>query len=162
MFEKLDKDRFIKSYIQSQKPHATIYAADGKTVQSSWEPTATPDKQNLSARSLRDYGFDTPVLKPRVARSPEGLLISIEGAIRNGSEDEDEASLVREVSPKKPTRQTNKSTRKTKSVPVSKPQKENVALPLNKPQAKPTSKKRPVDANPDSDHDDHVARTSYC
>lgn len=166
MFEKLDKDRFVKSYIQSQKPHAIIYAADGKAIQSSWDDqlATTADRQNIQTRVVRDYGFDTPVLQPRVVRLPDAPPDSIEVA-RDGSEneDEDEAGLAQEVSSKKLTRRTNKkSTGKVKGLSVSSGQKENVALPLNKTQAKLVSKKHPLDADPDSDQDDHVARTCRC
>jgi hypothetical protein len=75
MFERLDKDRFVKAYIQSQKQHATTYAADGKVLVSSWNHQAlgTPTKQKQPTHLSKQYGFDTPVLRARVANPPMHL-----------------------------------------------------------------------------------------
>src|ERR1700683_1711035 len=78
MFERLDKDRFVRAYIQSQKLHATAYAADGKVFISSWDRqiSGTPANQK------HHYGFDTPVLKPRVAK-PTEVSVVVEEDVSN-------------------------------------------------------------------------------
>ncbi|GLB33730.1 hypothetical protein LshimejAT787_0106140 [Lyophyllum shimeji] len=75
---KLDKAKFISSYLQEQSAHAKTYASQGRAFVSSWKHehagtvTAPPQpeegaKARLPSKLLVvDYGFGTPVLKPRV------------------------------------------------------------------------------------------------
>ncbi|KAG5641399.1 hypothetical protein DXG03_005335 [Asterophora parasitica] len=75
---KLDKANFISSYLREQKAHAKSYAHQGRAHLSSWKrETETlaervssedePEETRLLFNMLAtDYGFGTPVLKPRV------------------------------------------------------------------------------------------------
>lgn len=80
LFEKLDKDHFLNSYIQSQKQHAETYAANGELVYSSWKRTspASPEPAKPVDRSSLNYGFSTPVLKARVAMPADASVATIE------------------------------------------------------------------------------------
>jgi hypothetical protein len=153
MFERLDKDHFVKAYIQSQVPHVTIYAADGKALSSSWDrqTPGTPAKQKLSKDPSQHYGFDTPVLKARVARPPVASKLKADGSdadvYERGSE------LVKKVQSKKPSRATSKP-----KVGLPPKNKENISPENKNNKCMTVSKKRPIRA--DSDDDDHTARKS--
>ena len=67
---KVDKDRLLHDYIQSQQAHLPSYALEGKSVASSWnaEETDAPPKKAATARDVElESGFGTPMLKPRPA-----------------------------------------------------------------------------------------------
>lgn len=152
MFERLDKDHFVKAYIQSQVPHVTTYAADGKAFSSTWnmQTSGTPAKQTLSKAPSQHYGFDTPVLKARVARPPEASKIIADAS--DSDVDERRVELVKKVQPKKPSRPTKPK------MGLSSKNKENVSPENKNNKSKTVSKKRPTRA--DSDDDDHTARKS--
>ncbi|KAG6857362.1 hypothetical protein H0H87_005665 [Tephrocybe sp. NHM501043] len=71
---KINKTQFICSYLQEQKTHAKMYAAQGRAFELSWNReggTDTPRSPVIQEKadaklSVIDYGFGTPVLKPRV------------------------------------------------------------------------------------------------
>ncbi|KAJ7228735.1 hypothetical protein GGX14DRAFT_414565 [Mycena pura] len=68
---KLDKDEFIKSYIQTQKAHAKTYATEGRSFSTSWDITPRKPTATTSNES-RNVGFATPVLKARNSRRATG------------------------------------------------------------------------------------------
>ncbi|KAF8076308.1 hypothetical protein FPV67DRAFT_1471262 [Lyophyllum atratum] len=75
---KLDKAKFISTYLHEQSAHVKYYASQGRALLSSWEhedlpgvvlseSVEEPTKACLPSQLLVvDYGFGTPVLKPRV------------------------------------------------------------------------------------------------
>ncbi|KAG6855121.1 hypothetical protein C0991_006050 [Blastosporella zonata] len=79
---KINKAQFISSYLQEQTLHSKVYAAQGRTLEISWnrEDTSETSKPNTEDAEKQarphsklptvDYGFGTPVLKPRVAIRP--------------------------------------------------------------------------------------------
>jgi hypothetical protein len=67
--EKVNKCHFVKTFIDEQKQHAKSYAQEGRALFSSWDGSNS-DKPNESTSLYPDLGFDTPVLKPRVAPCP--------------------------------------------------------------------------------------------
>ncbi|KAF7983850.1 hypothetical protein HWV62_18166 [Athelia sp. TMB] len=157
MFEKLDKDRFIKSFIDSQRVHAKIYAADGKATLSSWNepPEVTPEKQNSPKCSLRDYGFGTPVLKPRANRSlnePLDLMESVGERINDCSDLVDQTL--------RNSQQETPSPIKTKVTMAPRTKNDNIPnLPRKVKTKVCLMKKRPIE-EPDSDHEEYIARLS--
>lgn len=156
MFEKLDKNHFVKSFVDSQKVYATTYAANGeaKLSSNSWNDPApgTPDKQHTPTHSSRDYGFRTPVLKARSSRPIDGINVLKE----RFSDIIDDASIrtIHKVSPKKPreNRILTGNAKTTKAPQLKYPD----SLHQDK-EVKPSSKKR-TQKHQDSDHEEHVAR----
>lgn len=150
MFEKLDKDRFVEAYIQSQKQLTTRYAADGKALVSSWDhqTLGTPTKQKQPTHLSNQYGFDTPVLKARVANPPDAS-VTVED--RTLDVDRHESEPVRKVKSKKPSIPSIKPKKFS-----SKSKKENMPPESKSRKTKPASKKRPLTT--DSDDDEHTAR----
>lgn len=148
-FEKLDKDHLVNAYIRSQKLHAATYAADGKALVSSWDrrQTSGPVKHEDPRSHSHNYGFDTPVLKPRVAKQsdtvdvPQGI-----GYGKNG--------VVKNMQSKKPSRPVTKPEKELSS----KTKKEKKRLKPAIGKSKSISKKRSIQA--DSDDDGHAARES--
>jgi hypothetical protein len=69
-FQKLNKDILIQNYIHGQQLHSKAYAAEGQALFSAWD-SLTPQKPTENLTLDTAFGFDTPVLKPRVARAPE-------------------------------------------------------------------------------------------
>ncbi|KAG5637832.1 hypothetical protein H0H81_003037 [Sphagnurus paluster] len=81
---KLDKATFISSYLQEQTAHAKAYTSQGQSLQLSWDqeekcgdPAECPSDfeepteiRLPSSLLVVDYGFGTPVLKPRVVKRP--------------------------------------------------------------------------------------------
>ncbi|KAH0587484.1 hypothetical protein H2248_006266 [Termitomyces sp. 'cryptogamus'] len=78
---KINKTQFISSYLQEQTIYAKTHAAEGRAFERSWKhekvpeaPTSnleeTPEPQKAS-KLATDYGFGTPVLKPRVTQRCE-------------------------------------------------------------------------------------------
>jgi len=150
MFGRLDKDHFVKAYVQSQSLHATTYATDGRALLSNRnrQTSATPVKQKDLAFDSKHYGFDTPVLKPRVAKQTDTSVAAAEH-VSDVDINEHEPVPVKKVQPRKPSRPSTKS-KKTSS----KNKKENVPLETNN--NKPLSKKRVIQV--DSDGGDHAIR----
>ncbi|KAF8842282.1 hypothetical protein BDN67DRAFT_400268 [Paxillus ammoniavirescens] len=58
-----DKHRFVQDYVQQQQAYLSNYSADGLLN----DGTGTPSKQLRSAQ-IDEFGFDTPVLRPRVSK----------------------------------------------------------------------------------------------
>lgn len=58
---KLDKSAYIQSYLQVQQKHAAAFADEGRAHIRTWTSPTTPP-----TKLPHDYGFGTPVLKPRV------------------------------------------------------------------------------------------------
>lgn len=69
-FQKLNKDLLIQDYIYGQKLHIKAYAAEGRAIFSTWGPP-TPEKPAGDLGADTRFGFDTPVLKPRVAQASD-------------------------------------------------------------------------------------------
>jgi len=151
MFAKLDKDHFIKSFIDSQKHHAPAYAADGKDQLATWDrqTSRTPEKQKSSA--TQDFGFDTPVLKPRAANP----RYESAGEISDTDGIEDAVDKDKKLRSKKSSNPEGKHKKKAVTEPSSKSNKENMRHPPSIPKSKPISKKRPIRAESD---DEHAAR----
>jgi hypothetical protein len=63
---KVDKDSLIKTYIDSQIRHAKSYAEEGRALLSSWS-LKSPQSCEPADCIYPDFGFDTPLLKPRIA-----------------------------------------------------------------------------------------------
>lgn len=61
--DKRDKHRFVQDYVQQQQAYLSNYRADGLLN----DGTGTPSKQLRSAQ-IDEFGFDTPVLRPRVSK----------------------------------------------------------------------------------------------
>jgi hypothetical protein len=156
MFERLDKDRFVRAYIQSQQLHTTTYAADGKAYVFSWDHqiSETPAKQRHPTHSSEHYGFDTPVLRARVAKPHDAYVVVAEHPT-DLDLDKRESEPAKKVQFKKPF---PLSTKPNKKECPSKNDKENVPPESESRNTKPASKKRPIPAG--SDDDDHVARES--
>lgn len=150
MFEKLDKDYFVKSFIESQKHHATTYAADGKGLLATWnsQNSGTPKQQKASGRSVRSFGFDTPVLKPRVAKPCSESMGEISGADVNKDMDQD-----KKLRGAKSSRLESKLKKKAEVQPTSRSNKENI----KRPKTRKSFKKRAIQADSD---DEHAARES--
>jgi hypothetical protein len=68
-FQKLDKDVLVRNYVHGQKSHSKAYAVEGHAVFSSWD-SRTPEKNAEDLTADTGFGFDTPVLKPRVVKPP--------------------------------------------------------------------------------------------
>ncbi|PSR73607.1 hypothetical protein PHLCEN_2v10526 [Hermanssonia centrifuga] len=66
----VDKTQLIKSYIRSQKEYHPHHVAEGKKVYESWNACPTQTVSPAQEATIRDAGFSTPVLKPRVALAP--------------------------------------------------------------------------------------------
>lgn len=65
---KLDKDRFLRSYIRAQEAHLSSYALEGKSVAASWNVEETDDPPNKITRVVElESGFGTPTLRPRAS-----------------------------------------------------------------------------------------------
>lgn len=77
---RIDKDHFIKTYISSQKEFCHHFATEGQKAIASWECDSqvgsTKDAEKIT-ESVADAGFNTPVLKPRVAKSVSDLSSAI-------------------------------------------------------------------------------------
>jgi hypothetical protein len=157
MFERLDKDRFVRAYIKSQKLHATTYAADGKALSSSWDQQAsgTPAKQNQLAHPSKHYGFDTPVLTARAARPPS-VSETMEEDASDANVDKSEFEPESVKKSQKPSRPASKP----KKERVQRSKKENIPADIENNKPKAASKKRSI--RPESDDDDHAARESCC
>lgn len=80
---KINKTQFISSYVKEQTIHAKTYAAEGRAFERSWkqevqapmsnlEATPGPQKTSKTSKLAMDYGFETPVLKPRDAKRLDG------------------------------------------------------------------------------------------
>jgi hypothetical protein len=69
---RLDKARFMHSYLQGQNAYADTHASEGRTLFSWNRNTPSPDRRTPIAPA-QHCGFGTPVLKPRVARHRERL-----------------------------------------------------------------------------------------
>ncbi|KAH7887813.1 hypothetical protein F5I97DRAFT_895874 [Phlebopus sp. FC_14] len=64
LMNKQEKARFIQNYIEQQKAYISAYSAQDLV-----DAVETPSKQQRSRRNCDDaFGFDTPVLRPRVGR----------------------------------------------------------------------------------------------
>ncbi|KIM90715.1 hypothetical protein PILCRDRAFT_811175 [Piloderma croceum F 1598] len=148
-FERLDKDRFVKAYIQSQKQHTTTYAAGGKALVSSWDyrTLGTPTKQKQPTHLSKQYGFDTPVLRARVANPPDAS-VTVEDRTFDVDNRESEPAKVKPRKPSIPSINPKEFSSKSK--------KENVPPESKNPKTRPASKKRPIPT--DSDDDEHTAR----
>lgn len=111
-FQKLDKTRFITSYIQTQRSYLGAHAADGRREQERWageSRTPTSDEKPASTASPRKpqiNDFSTPVMKARVPcsdlkhKKTDGGNIST--SCLSGS------SPIRNVSPTTPTLKLSK------------------------------------------------------
>ncbi|KZT13005.1 uncharacterized protein LAESUDRAFT_754033 [Laetiporus sulphureus 93-53] len=70
---KIDKNRFIDAYVNSQRSFSKLHAEEGRAAFASWK-TGTSELQTTPPANLRSRGidvpavFDTPILKPRAAR----------------------------------------------------------------------------------------------
>lgn len=63
------KTTIIHSYIEEQKGYTDNYAAEGLAVSTSWNlQTTTPERKGPALVKDSEFGFDTPILKPRVNR----------------------------------------------------------------------------------------------
>jgi hypothetical protein len=154
MFEKLDKDYFVKSFIESQKHHATIYAVDGKGLLATWDgqSSGTPKQQKPSGSSVRSFGFDTPVLKPRVAKPRFDLM-----GEKSDADFNEDAEQDKKLRGAKSSRLESKPKKKAAVQPASKSNKENMQHPSSIPKTRKSSKKRVIQADSD---DEHAARES--
>lgn len=150
-FGKLDKIHFVKSFVESQKHHATSYAADGKGIFAALDGQ-TPKKERLSAGQLLDFGFGTPVLKPRVTKQRFESKRKISDSDVNDNTERD-----KKLRATKSSRLESKSKTNLKAVvePTSKVQKENVRHPSTTPAVKKISKKRSIQVDSD---DERAAR----
>ncbi len=59
--ESVDRNQFIRSFIESQRHNLTFYAAEGKSAQRTWVEGPTTSETPASASV-----FSSPVLRPRV------------------------------------------------------------------------------------------------
>ncbi|KAF9226482.1 hypothetical protein BS17DRAFT_878418 [Gyrodon lividus] len=74
--DKQEKHRSIQDYVEQQKAYLSNYSADGllnDCRSPSQAGTGTPSRQLRSARS-DGFGFDTPVLRPRVSKVASSQL----------------------------------------------------------------------------------------
>jgi hypothetical protein len=92
---KVDKDSLIKIYIDSQIRHAKSYAEEGRALLSSWS-LKSPQSCEPADCIYPDFGFDTPLLKPRIADPSEGRVAegTLPSAVETAGEKE-RASLVK-------------------------------------------------------------------
>ncbi|KIJ70166.1 hypothetical protein HYDPIDRAFT_35592 [Hydnomerulius pinastri MD-312] len=65
--DKREKDRFVQNYIQEQEAYLCVYSAEG-LLDICTSSVGTPSKQLRSARD-DEFGFGTPVLRPRVGKT---------------------------------------------------------------------------------------------
>jgi hypothetical protein len=149
MFERFDKDRFVRAYVQSQKLHATTYAADGKAL---FESVGLETSGSISEKKgqIQLYGFGTPVLKARTTRLPGAPVVVEDHTHSADPNDRRWRGTVEKLKSKKPSRQTNergpcRQTKKVKFPPVSETNTIN-----------PASKKRSISVG--SDEDGRAAR----
>ena len=63
----LDKEQFVLSFIQEQKGHSKVYVQEGQDLVASWNHQVL-----LGPQAATEYGFGTPVLKPRVPLNISG------------------------------------------------------------------------------------------
>lgn len=63
----LNKSQFIQSYIQTQKTHSKVHAREGLALFLAWANQESEPKKLDSpiSSSKENFGFNTPVLKPR-------------------------------------------------------------------------------------------------
>lgn len=148
MFGNLDKNHFVKEFIESQKHHATSYAADGKDLLATWDRQnpETPEKGKASASPAEDFGFDTPVLKPRAAKPRYESVDDIPDADTTDVADKN-------MRRRKSSRPESKHKNRAVAEPI-KSDKENMRYPPI-PKGKTTSKKRPILVD---SGDEHAAR----
>lgn len=75
--QKVDKSDFVLSFIQEQQANAKIYASAGQAFVTSWDdslPSTSKSPHPISQqRQQIDYGFGTPVLKPRVQSMQQNI-----------------------------------------------------------------------------------------
>ena len=109
---KLDKEQFVSSFIQEQKAHSKAYVQEGQDLVASWNRPQVP----WDAQPTTEYGFGTPVLKPRVPRNISGSRSPCLPAHHNGVE-MDPPHIESRQKPVKRKHQspTQKAKRKTRS-----------------------------------------------
>jgi hypothetical protein len=143
---KVQKMESIKSYLQTQASFAKYYAEEGRAVVHSWNSLGSSvggPNASSKADQLGNFGFTTPVLKPRVSRLTE-----------NGSKGEQgRSSLTKPTDGKENSlslKPCNKSSRQILETEVV----------IQKPDApkrqKKTTNKRPITASSECD-DEHIA-----
>lgn len=150
----LDKNQFIKSYIQSQRTYASSYAADGMaacSIQEQSQPTISGQTSTDLAPRMYRNAFDTPILKPRAPRLSKtpATDFNFEAKIAGDTESDLETT-------KKPIHEIKQPKKTTSPTPASRNHKgNNVSLSLEKT-VKPASKKRTICK--ESESGDHTAR----
>ncbi len=95
----VDKTQLIKSYIRSQREYHPHHVAEGKKVYESWNACPTQTVSPAQEATIRDAGFSTPVLKPRVALGPSA---NPESSFRTAASHRSQISAEKPVG--KPTR----------------------------------------------------------
>ncbi|KAH7922468.1 hypothetical protein BV22DRAFT_1197429 [Leucogyrophana mollusca] len=70
--DKAAKNQFIQSYIESQRAYAFSYASQG--LHSTLGPADSPPDKDADKVLNEAFGFDTPVLKPRIVKSHSTVL----------------------------------------------------------------------------------------
>ncbi|THH17967.1 hypothetical protein EW146_g2938 [Bondarzewia mesenterica] len=111
------KEDTIRSYISSQAKFTKFHAVEGRLAYTSWNSTGISEQTHPTDPLVRQSGFDTPVLKPRVAYS-----------LRNGA-----------GSPARPSDSINRSGKTTKTIKHAKPSKDTEG---HKSKGSPTSRAR--------------------
>ncbi|KAJ3811932.1 hypothetical protein F5876DRAFT_75347 [Lentinula aff. lateritia] len=129
---KLDKTRFISSFVDTQRLHTKYYAEEGRTLWNNLVDTARDPSPKNPPQENTVFGLSTPVLVPRIAK----VIIAKEPVSKT--------STPKENSPKK-SKSKAKSTFRAKSG----------QRPNEHPQNAPHTKKR---AGKLSDDDETAAR----
>jgi hypothetical protein len=111
-FQKLNKDLLIQNYIHGQKLHTKAYAAEGHAIFSTWG-SRTPPKPAEDLTVDTRFGFDTPVLKPRVAQAPDKSPKGLPSAVGGDEDEQDRTEHIQErpEPPKKAAKHKNPSKR---------------------------------------------------
>ncbi|TFK43607.1 hypothetical protein BDQ12DRAFT_675262 [Crucibulum laeve] len=127
---KLDKQSFISTYVQTQKAFAKEHSVEGHSFATLWTNDNKPkpttilphDVKAAGCEEYRDYGFNTPVLKPRKMQKSNTVLTEskeLKKAIRETKQTQNtvDVTITDAKSNKSRTRQSHlppKSTQKLK------------------------------------------------
>ncbi|RDB22484.1 hypothetical protein Hypma_010281 [Hypsizygus marmoreus] len=103
---KLDKKLFISSYLREQKLYAKAYASDGRAIEASWKRPNPPflDEPPIPAGPTEEYGFGTPILKPRISKQ----IPQSSPASPNAKKPQTSAKVTEELSDKNRPQEVNR------------------------------------------------------